>query len=340
MNLARLYTYVTDSFPLLAGLPSPTKLDVADKNGNLSRNQQSEVSPVTVRSMSRDELDTTLRWAADEGWNPGLHDASIYWDTDPEGFLVADVNGEMVGSGSIVRYQPNSFFLGLFMVRKDLRGQGLGGQAFELWQRVMRSRLGGPTREAPIIGLDGVVAMQPFYEANGFNLSHRQTRFRCEVGNWVQASAVNTASIRDLVDLPFSLVEAFDRQHFGAGRSRFLRQWITPTSGAGRAVIGPDGSVLAMGVIRRAYRGWRVGPLFATEAEAATMLFQDLCITAGVGIGEEVYIDVPEVNGAALALANHYQMEREFDCGRMFFGSARPDVPWQKIYGVTTLELG
>jgi hypothetical protein len=95
-----------------------------------------------------------------------------------------------------------------------------------------------------------------------------------------------------------------------------------------------------MGVIRRAYRGWRVGPLFATEAQAATLLFHDLCHSAGVAPGEDVYIDVPEVNKAALALADQYQMQSEFACGRMYFGAARPAIPWQQIYGVTSLELG
>ena len=49
-------------------------------------------------------------------------------------------------------------FLGLFIVREDLRSHGLGG---ELWDHLLvdlRSRL----RDDAPIGLDGVVAMQPF----------------------------------------------------------------------------------------------------------------------------------------------------------------------------------
>jgi hypothetical protein len=43
--------------------------------------------------MNRTELDTTLKWTEAEGWNPGRHDADIFWATDPSGFLVAEVNG-------------------------------------------------------------------------------------------------------------------------------------------------------------------------------------------------------------------------------------------------------
>ena len=27
-----------------------------------------------------------VEWAKTEGWNPGPHDAEVYWSTDPNGF--------------------------------------------------------------------------------------------------------------------------------------------------------------------------------------------------------------------------------------------------------------
>ena len=47
--------------------------------------------------MTRAELDTLVGWAADEGWNPGLNDAQIFWDTDPQGFVAAELGGELIG---------------------------------------------------------------------------------------------------------------------------------------------------------------------------------------------------------------------------------------------------
>ena len=38
--------------------------------------------------MTRAELDIGIGWAADEGWNPGLHDADSFYATDPGGFLI------------------------------------------------------------------------------------------------------------------------------------------------------------------------------------------------------------------------------------------------------------
>ena len=37
-----------------------------------------------IRNMSRPEVDQLVSWAAHEGWNPGLHDAELFWRADPE----------------------------------------------------------------------------------------------------------------------------------------------------------------------------------------------------------------------------------------------------------------
>ncbi|WP_242482612.1 GNAT family N-acetyltransferase [Thiocystis violacea] len=77
---------------------------------------------LTIRAMTRPELDTLIEWAAAEGWNPGLNDAQIFWDTDPEGFIV----------------------------RPDHRSQGLGRQ---LWQ-ARRDRLIARLQAPAVIGMD------------------------------------------------------------------------------------------------------------------------------------------------------------------------------------------
>lgn len=39
---------------------------------------------LTMRNMTRAEVDELITRAAHEGWNPGLHDAELFWRTDPE----------------------------------------------------------------------------------------------------------------------------------------------------------------------------------------------------------------------------------------------------------------
>ena len=71
---------------------------------------------LTLRLMTKDEVDRLVGWAADEGWNPGLHDADIFWEADPEAFVAAEVDREVIGGGAIASYDGAFEFMGLFGV--------------------------------------------------------------------------------------------------------------------------------------------------------------------------------------------------------------------------------
>ena len=66
----------------------------------------------TMRTATKDEVDLMIDWAAAEGWNPGLHDASTFYAADPEGFLIGVLDGEPISSISVVRFGPAFAFLG------------------------------------------------------------------------------------------------------------------------------------------------------------------------------------------------------------------------------------
>lgn len=40
-----------------------------------------------IKTMTREELDIAVEWAAREGWNPGVHDADAFYAADPNGFF-------------------------------------------------------------------------------------------------------------------------------------------------------------------------------------------------------------------------------------------------------------
>jgi hypothetical protein len=55
--------------------------------------------------------------------------------------------------------------------------------------------------------------------------------------------------------------------------------------------------------------------------------------------GGEVYLDVPQPNGPAVALANSHGLAPVFETARMYSGPIRP-VDLERVYGVTSFELG
>jgi hypothetical protein len=278
------------------------------------------------RNATRDELDLAIEWAGAEGWNPGRHDGDIFWETDPKGFVCVEREGEVIGTGSIVSYGGFGF-MGFFIVKAGMRGQGIGAPFWHWRKRQLLGRIetGGS------IGMDGVFDMEPFYARGDFVFLHRNIRME-----GVGGTGNPDVSLELLTDLPWEAVANYDRACFGFSRDGFLDRWVEPRSGVGLGYFR-DGRLLGFGVIRRCVNGFKIGPLFADDGEIAESLFMGLSNHAA---GEPVFLDTPECNPEALALANRHGMKEVFGCARMVLGPV-PNLPWKtRIFGVTTFELG
>jgi hypothetical protein len=91
------------------------------------------------------------------------------------------------------------------------------------------------------------------------------------------------------------------------------------------------------GLIRKCRQGYKIGPLFADDPDQAETIFLKLCSFAEEG--EKVYLDIPERNQAALILAERYGLKEVFGTARMY-NREEPKIALDKIFGVTTFELG
>ena len=106
---------------------------------------------------------------------------------------------------------------------------------------------------------------------------------------------------------------------------------------AGRALACvSDGQIQGYGVIRQCRSGCKVGPLFADDPAIADRLFSALATYAE---NQPVFLDVPEPNSAAVALAEQYKMQPVFQTARMYTGPT-PVLALDKVFGVTSFELG
>jgi GNAT superfamily N-acetyltransferase len=276
----------------------------------------------TIRPMRAGEIALAADWAAAEGWNPGLNDAACFATVDAEGFLIGELDGAPAATISCVNYDDRFAFLGFYIVRPELRGHGLG---LKIWQAAI-AHAGTRT-----IGLDGVVAQQDNYRKSGFALAYRNVRYGGRVASGDEARP----GVVPLSDVPLSLVAADDATVFPAPRLDFLRAWIGASGHIGRALMR-DGKLTAWGVIRPCRAGLKVGPLVADDRAAAETVLDALIATVG---GGEVFLDVPEPNRDAVALAQSRGLSPVFETARMYTGAVR-DVATQRIFGVTTFELG
>lgn len=286
---------------------------------------------LVIRNMTRSEVDELVTWAAREGWNPGLHDAELFWVADPDAFIAADLENELIGGGAITSYDGEFGFMGLFIVRPEFRSKGLGNT---LWH-ARRKRLLARLRPGASIGLDGVFAMQDYYAKGGFVFSHRNIRFRADIPHPPPIPANGSEAIVPLADVPYEKVLDYDRTCFPAPRPRFLSGWISQPDALALG-CQRDGTLTGYGVIRRCGQGCKIGPLFADDAGAALALYSHL---ARFAAGGPLFLDAPENNPAAIALVQRHRMVEVFGCARMYLGPP-PELAHQRIFGVTTFELG
>jgi GNAT superfamily N-acetyltransferase len=284
---------------------------------------------LAFRQMTRDEVDALVGWAAREGWNPGLHDADVFWHTDAQAFIAAERQGELIGGGAITSYDGEFGFMGFFIVRPEFRGQGLG---HTLWL-ARRERLQQRLRPGASIGMDGVFDMQAYYARGGFVFSHRDIRYRADIP--AAAVAPVDPGVVGLDAVSFDALLCYDRSCFPARRERFLQAWIAQPDALARACVR-NGRLAGFGVVRRCIEGCKIGPLFADDGTAALALYASLSPFAG---GGPLFLDVPENNPAALGLARRHGMAEVFGCARMYLGPA-PALRHERAFGVTTFELG
>lgn len=272
------------------------------------------VSPELAASVAVD-------WAAAEGWNPGLDDVERFLCADHDAFIGAEVDDQVSGTVSCVLYGDRYAFIGFYIVRPDLRGRGIGTRLFEL----ALARAGDR-----VIGLDGVLEQQPIYASLGFELAHRNERWQGSGGGRMPGSLVALSSV-DRDELA-----AYDEKIFGAPRRTFLDAWIDRPLGCALAYLH-HGRLAGYAVLRDCREGMKIGPLFADDGDGAFDLLAGTRATAGSGT--PVFLDVPHANEPARLLAEAELDAPVFETARMY-RNGRPPEDTDRVYGVTTFELG
>lgn len=273
----------------------------------------------TFHTMTRAELDQALDWGAAEQWNPGIEDAAAFHASDPQGFFAARLDGTMAGAISVVNHDPQNAFLGLYLVRPDLRGQGIG---LALWTHALAH---AGTRS---IGLEGVAAQQDNYRRSGFVPLSETRRF-------VGTIPARRGAVRPATQADLALIAALDRAAVGHDRPAFLRAWTTPAATRG-TLMALDGRGFV--TWRHCRTGTKIGPVTAADAGTARMLLQ---AAAGCGPAPHV-LDVPRGQAVLERFCTDAGMACSFATARMVrgpapvFGGDAQGV----ISSVATLELG
>lgn len=279
-----------------------------------------------LTKLNKEHLITLVKWAEEEGWNPGPGDADVYWQTDPDGYYGYFENGELIAGGSTVSYDGDFGFMGFFIVKPEYRGKGIGRKLWFQRRDMMLSRL----KQGAAIGMDGVVDMQGFYNKGGFEIAFRDERYEFNGNRYKYDANISVVDKND-----FEKIIKYDALYFGLPRPQFLKPWMEVEDTVSFKYID-NNEIQGYITVRKAFTGYKICPLFAeNEYIAEELLKAALEHTAG----DLLYLDIPVINSNAKKLVEKYKGKYVFECARMYYGKP-PDVDINKIFGITTFELG
>tara|TARA_R110000737_G_scaffold353290_1_gene403840 strand:+ start:12472 stop:13335 length:864 start_codon:yes stop_codon:yes gene_type:complete len=284
------------------------------------------IDQLQFKKLDFEGLKTLLKWAEEEGWNPGPNDADAYWATDPEGFYGYFHNADLIAGGSIVSYNMEFGFMGFFIVKPAYRSFGIGRK---LWYQ-RRDALLSKLNKGASIGMDGVLALQPFYQKGGFKIAFRDIRYEKEG----MAFKIDK-NISQIIEEDISSILAYDKQCFGFSRPQFIIPWLKLPGNKTFKYV-EDGQIKGFSIVRKANTGYKICPLFADSEFIAEELYK-ACLNSV--IGKPLYIDIPIINQGALNLIEAFDAKYIFECARMYYGKS-PNMRIDKVYGLTTFELG
>lgn len=284
---------------------------------------------ISVRVMTKQDLQMVMGWAAREGWNPGKYEVEPLYAVDPRGYKVLEVDGEPIASLASVQHSQDFAFLGLYIVKPEFRGKGYGKL---LWDISM-----GTLVDCKTIGLNGVLSQIDNYRKSGFYPSHLNTRWQgTSFYPFNKTDPAKDVILKRRDDFSFSRLIDYDAKIFTTPRSAFLNKWLAMPESHVLAAV--DGDILrGYGVISAAEQGYKVAPLFADNIAIAEKLYGALCQC--IGDKKSIYLDTAETNPHVSILAKRFGLEKTFDTLRMYRGQA-PQIQDSKIFGLTTLEIG
>lgn len=281
---------------------------------------------ITVQKITQHDLATLLGWAATEGWNPGKHDRDVFWNTDPDGFYGCFHDNELIAGGAIIKHDEAFGFMGLFIVHSEYRSHGIGHKLWHARKNLLLSRLNANAT----IGMDGILAMQPYYQKGGFEIAFRDERYEL-----MGQAYDNSPHVSAIAPDDHAAIGLYDTRMIGYQRSAFLHQWLTMPESKAIQYKHRD-ELMGYAVMRRAEMGYRIGPLFAQNETVAEELLKS-CLSHAPG--DSVYLDIPTVNEQAMHLAKKFDGRYVFECARMYCGEA-PKANTDQTFGITTFELG
>jgi hypothetical protein len=278
------------------------------------------------------------------GWRPGALDHISFFAADETGFFVGELNGEPISCMALVKYAKHFAFIGNYIVDKPYQGRRYG---LMTWNSAMASinedyNIAGDSVEEKVSMYQKILPVQPKWCVQRFDLVASKAAFALSGTEPSPAVTIQPASEVDFNDLL-----EYDTHVHVFPRQAFLEKWISAPNCHASVAISDNGRVVGYTVVRTTLKredGWRIGPLFADNAEIARSLYREACVKVAAEDPQGIIaVDVPYgdlINPDALKIVKELSGIPTFKCARIYTKGIPASMPLQKLFGITAIEIG
>ena len=277
------------------------------------------------------------------GWRPGALDHISFFAADETGFFVGELNGKPISCMSVVKHAENFAFLGNYIVDEPYRGSGYG---LLTWKAAMASinedyNTAGDAVEEKV-PIYQRVGLQPKWCVQRFDLVASQAAFSLS-----GIPSPPSVTLQPPPEVDFNDILQYDTNVHVFPRQSFLEKWISASNCHASVAINEDRRVVGYTVVRTTLKredGWRIGPLFADNAEIARSLYREACSKVAAEDPQGIIaVDVPYgdlINPDALKIVKELSGIPTFKCARIYTKGIPASMPLQKLFGITAIEIG
>lgn len=288
---------------------------------------------VEIRILVEADLPAAMRLKESAGWNQTEADWRRLLCLEPRGCFAAAAGDRLVGTVTTTTHGVELAWVGMVLVDPSFRRRGIASRLMN----AALSYLDGEGVET--VKLDATPDGRHVYERLGFESEllierwHRLGRgavddARTERADGRGSSVIEALRLAEILEL--------DCTAFGANRARLVERLVAE-SFVTCVRRDADGGARGYALARAGTSADYVGPLVASDTEAATLLLDDVLARLA---GRPVYVDVnTHFESGASALAERgFQKQR--DLVRMRRGAKTAAGTSEKVFAIAGPEVG
>jgi GNAT superfamily N-acetyltransferase len=260
---------------------------------------------IKLRAMTFEDVPDAMRLKDTAGWNQTSADWARFLSASPEGCFVAEYGGDVIGTSATIVYEGKLAWIGMVIVDRPYRGQGIGTALLESAIRYLDSQ------SVPTMKLDATPLGKPLYEKFGFISEYDIERWMLNRIMKEKAAENEPISIEGILRM--------DLEVFGANRSALLRS-LSQEAPHLTLIDQQAGKITGYSFGRRGSRADHMGPWVARDEDAAERLLNSFLFRSP---RELIFVDCLRLNPWAVPLVKARGFELSRPLTRMFRGTNR-----------------